>query len=123
MRLRRKTGVPRDCAAGRPRRRFPSPRGLREVFPPDRFPHEHQPNQILKVSDPDAFEASRRRHLARLFAQPEHRTATEVFEAARIDAKVKRLVGESLDELDGVVLSPPCWSHVDVPARRGSARR
>ena len=52
-------------------------------------------------------------------SQPEYRSG-EAFDAAVIDAKLKRLVGEPADELDWAVLAPPGWSL--APARRAAAR-
>ena len=54
-------------------------------------------------------QAARRRHFSRLFTQPEYRTGA-AFKRVQAEAKVKRLVGEPLNEIDRAVLDPPIWS-------------
>lgn len=121
MRKLSETERARRGAAPRDAKRHPSPRSLSDVFPADRLATPSSPRERHMREDPEDYDASCRKHRAKLFAHAAFRRGV-AFDAALLEAKAKQAaIGSVLDELDMAVLSAPAWKNDAPPAAANGA--
>ena len=93
-------------------KRYPSPRGVTDVFPERLFKPAEMPLARHEREAAESFDKACRTHRAKLFSHACFRSGA-AFAAALLEAKAKQASRDTtLDELDLTVLRPPKWRDV-----------